>query len=74
LKRPGLLAGTFFAGYGLSRFIVEFVRQPDAQFVTAGNPLGLALEIGGWGLTMGQLLSLPMVLIGALLIARARRG
>lgn len=74
LKRPGLLAGTFFAGYGLARFIVEFVRQPDAQFVTVGNPLGLALEIGGWGLTMGQLLSLPMILIGALLIARARRG
>jgi phosphatidylglycerol:prolipoprotein diacylglycerol transferase len=74
LKRPGLLAGTFFAGYGLSRFIVEFVRQPDAQFVTSGNPLGLALEIGGWGLTMGQLLSLPMILIGVMLIAHARRG
>lgn len=74
LKRPGLVAGTFFAGYGLARFLVEFVRQPDAQFVNAGNPLGLAWHIGGWGLTMGQLLCLPMIAIGALLIARARRG
>lgn len=73
LKRPGLIAGTFFAGYGLSRFIVEFFRQPDAQFVSDGNPLGLAWHIGGWGLTMGQLLSLPMILLGLWLILRTRR-
>jgi phosphatidylglycerol:prolipoprotein diacylglycerol transferase len=73
LKRPGLVAGTFFAGYGLSRFLVEFVRQPDAQFVTDGNPLGLAWHIGGWGLTMGQLLSLPMILAGAWLFRSAMR-
>lgn len=74
LKTPGKIAGTFFAGYGLARFIVEFVRQPDAQFVTVGNPLGLALEFGGYGLTMGQLLSLPMIGFGLWLVRRARHG
>ena len=72
LKRPGLIAGTFFAGYGLARFAVEFVRQPDAQFVSPGNPLGLALHVDGFGLTMGQLLSLPMIALGLWLIATAR--
>ncbi|WP_299368980.1 prolipoprotein diacylglyceryl transferase [uncultured Tateyamaria sp.] len=71
-KRPGLVCGTFLAGYGLARFAVEFVRQPDAQFVSEGNPLGLAWQMGGYGLTMGQILSLPMILIGAWLILRAR--
>ncbi|WP_299970415.1 prolipoprotein diacylglyceryl transferase [uncultured Roseobacter sp.] len=72
LRTPGLVAGTFFAGYGAARFAVEFLRQPDAQFVTAGNPLGLAWHVGGWGLTMGQILSLPMILLGLWLISRAR--
>ena len=73
LKRPGIVAGTFFAGYGLARFLVEFVRQPDAQFVSPGNPLGLAWHVGGYGLTMGQMLSLPMILIGVGLLVYARR-
>jgi phosphatidylglycerol:prolipoprotein diacylglycerol transferase len=72
-KKPGLVCGTFLAGYGLARFAVEFVRQPDAQFVSVGNPLGLAWHMGGYGLTMGQLLSLPMIAIGLWLILRARR-
>ncbi|MEO9575079.1 MAG: prolipoprotein diacylglyceryl transferase [Tateyamaria sp.] len=72
-KRPGLVCGTFLAGYGLSRFAVEFVRQPDAQFVGPANPLGLAWHVGGYGLTMGQLLSLPMIFLGLFLIWRARR-
>ncbi len=71
-KTPGLVSGTFFAGYGLARFMVEFARQPDAQFVTAGNPLGLAWNVGGYGLTMGQILSLPMIALGLYLISRAR--
>jgi len=71
-KTPGLIAGTFFLGYGIARFAVEFVRQPDAQFVSAGNPLGLALEVGGYGLTMGQLLSVPMIGLGLYLIRQAR--
>ncbi|RYG90681.1 prolipoprotein diacylglyceryl transferase [Loktanella sp. IMCC34160] len=72
-KRPWLVSGLFFAGYGLSRFMVEFVRQPDAQFVTPGNPLGLYLHLDGYGLTAGQLLSLPMILIGLWVILRSRR-
>lgn len=73
LTRPGLITGLFFAGYGLARFTVEFVRQPDAQFVSPGNPLGLAWHIDGWGLTMGQILSLPMIVFGLVMIAWALR-
>ena len=73
-KRPGLICGLFFAGYGLGRFIVEFFRQPDAQFVSAGNPLGLAWHINGVGLTQGQALSLPMIAFGLWLAVRARRA
>lgn len=72
LRAPGRIMGSFIAGYGAARFVVEFVRQPDAQFVTDGNPLGLALQIGGYGLTMGQILSLPMLAIGLWFVARAR--
>ena len=72
LKRPGALMGLFLAGYGVARFLVEFVRQPDAQFVTPGNPVGLALQVGGFGLTMGQLLSLPMIAAGLWFLTRAR--
>lgn len=71
-KRPGALMGAFLVGYGIARFLVEFVRQPDAQFVTEGNPVGLALHWGGWGLTMGQLLSLPMIAVGLWFVLRAR--
>ena len=74
LKTPWLLSGIFFAVYGLARFLVEFMRQPDAQFITDGNPLGLILQFGGYGLTMGQLLSLPMIIIGLAVIHRARRA
>jgi len=58
-------SGLFLILYGLSRFIVEFVRVPDEH---------LGYLAGGW-LTMGQLLSLPMILIGAVmfLIAYSRR-
>lgn len=72
LKWPGATAGVFFAGYGLARFAVEFFRQPDAQFITDGNPLGLALHLGGYGLTMGQILSLPMIAVGLFFLLRAR--
>jgi len=73
LRFPGRAMGVFLAGYGLGRFVVEFVRQPDAQFITDGNPLGLAYQIGGYGLTMGQVLSLPMIVVGLWFILRARR-
>jgi len=73
LKKPWLLTGTFFTGYGIARFIVEFFRQPDAQFVSEGNPLGLAFHINGYGLTMGQTLTLPMILIGISVVIWAAR-
>ena len=74
LKVPGRIVGLFIGGYGAARFLVEFVRQPDAQFISDGNPLGLAWQIGGYGLTMGQLLSVPMIAIGIYLWLSARRA
>ncbi|WP_299886441.1 prolipoprotein diacylglyceryl transferase [uncultured Ruegeria sp.] len=72
-RKPGLIMGVFLAGYGASRFIVEFFRQPDAQFVSPGNPLGLAWHVSGYGLTMGQLLSLPMIALGLWFALRPRQ-
>ncbi|MBW3241170.1 prolipoprotein diacylglyceryl transferase [Epibacterium sp. DP7N7-1] len=71
---PGRILGTFLAGYGIGRFIVEFFRQPDAQFISDGNPLGLAWQIGGYGLTQGQALSVPMIALGLWFIQRARHA
>ncbi|RKF16099.1 prolipoprotein diacylglyceryl transferase [Roseovarius spongiae] len=73
LKRPGVITGLFFAGYGVGRFIVEFARQADAQFITPDNPLGHVVQIGGLGLSMGQLLSLPMIVFGLIVAIWARR-
>lgn len=64
LRRPGLALGVFLTGYSLSRFVVEFFRQADAQFITPDNPLGHVLGGPVWGITMGQLLSLPMLAVG----------
>jgi len=61
LARPGYAIGAFLALYALARAFVELFRMPDAH-------IGFL-----WGgLTMGILLSLPMLLIGLALIARAR--
>lgn len=69
LRRPGLLAGIFFVGYGAARMFVELFRVADPQFITPDNPRGAVLA----GLSMGQLLSLPMVLVGLALILWAMR-
>lgn len=61
LKHPGLVGGIFTAGYGITRFLVEYVRAFDAQ-------IGL---IGGI-ITMGQLLSLPMIAAGLILVTLSR--
>jgi phosphatidylglycerol:prolipoprotein diacylglycerol transferase len=62
LKQPGLITGTFMLGYGIARTICELFREPDQQ-------LGFL-----WGhLTMGMLLSLPLMLAGIALIVAARR-
>ncbi|WP_299841498.1 prolipoprotein diacylglyceryl transferase [uncultured Paracoccus sp.] len=74
LMRPGLAFGVFLLGYGLSRMFVELFRVADAQFITPENPLGHVIGGPVWGLSMGQLLSLPMVLIGLFFILRARRA
>ena len=62
-KRPGLIWGVFMAGYGLSRITLENVRVPDAQM--PNFPLGL---------TMGMILSIPMVLAGFWLIWQALKN
>ncbi|PRD45268.1 prolipoprotein diacylglyceryl transferase [Phyllobacterium phragmitis] len=64
LKVSGYISGIFVAGYGLSRIIVEFFREPDPQ---------LGYLFGGW-LTMGMVLSLPMVLIGLWAVLRAKNA
>jgi phosphatidylglycerol---prolipoprotein diacylglyceryl transferase len=62
LRRPGMIGGLFVAGYGLARIVSEQFREPDAHI---GFLAG--------GLTMGMLLSLPMVLAGAIAVVRAWR-
>ena len=58
-KRPrhGVLLGTFLIGYGLIRFTLEFFRNPDPQLGYVLGPF-----------SMGQLLSVPMVLIGIVFV------
>lgn len=60
LRRPGTATGIFLFGYGLSRFFVEFFREPDTYAATLGF------------LTRGMMLSLPMAMLGAALIWRGR--
>lgn len=72
LKTPGALTGLFLAGYGLGRFIVEYFRQADPQFITPDNPLGHVIRLGEAGVTMGQLLSLPMLILGIAILVWAR--
>jgi phosphatidylglycerol:prolipoprotein diacylglycerol transferase len=69
-KRPGLLTGVFAVGYGASRFFVEYFRVPDPQFFSQTNPYGFAFKLGDFGITMGQSLSLPMILGGLVLCIR----
>ena len=59
--QPGKLVGTFLVGYGLCRFSMEWFREPDA-----------GLEHLSWGLTMGQTLTVPMLVGGIYLIATAK--
>jgi phosphatidylglycerol:prolipoprotein diacylglycerol transferase len=62
LKRPGLILGSFITIYGFARITGEFFREPDPQ-------LGFL-----WGgLTMGMLLSVPMIVAGIMIIAAACR-
>nr|NLD40757.1 prolipoprotein diacylglyceryl transferase [Actinomycetales bacterium] len=64
-RRPpmGVVSGWFLIGYGVFRTGIEFVREPDAH---------IGYLFGGW-LTMGMVLSIPMILLGILLLAWAKR-
>lgn len=62
LKQPGFVAGAMVAFYGAARIFVEFFREPDAH---------IGYLVGNW-LTMGMILSLPMVLLGLWAMLRAR--
>ncbi|MEO8531721.1 MAG: prolipoprotein diacylglyceryl transferase family protein, partial [Deltaproteobacteria bacterium] len=73
LTKPWAATGVFFAGYGASRFFVEFFRQADAQFISRDNPMGYVVQLGEFGLSRGQELSLPMIVIGLWLIIRRHR-
>ena len=61
-RAPGSLAGFFLVGYGIARFIGEFFRTPDAGIFGQSTVV-----------SMGQWLSLPMIVAGAYLLLRARR-
>lgn len=61
-KRSGMLAGLFLCGYGCVRFTVEFVREPDTYI----GPIGEVI-------TMGQLLCIPMLMLGVYLISRPQK-
>lgn len=63
-QRPGMLSGLFLAGYAVARMSGELFRQPDTQ-------LGF-ISIFGLDTTMGQLLSLPLLLAGIAMIWWAR--
>jgi phosphatidylglycerol:prolipoprotein diacylglycerol transferase len=62
LASPGLIAGCFLIGYALSRIAVEFYREPDAH---------IGFLFGGW-LTMGMVLSTPMIAVGLWAVFSAR--
>lgn len=64
LKQPGFVAGAMVAWYGASRIFVEFFREPDAH---------IGYLAGGW-LTMGMILSVPMVLLGVWAMLRAQKA
>lgn len=60
--KKGLISGVFLTGYGISRFIVEFFREPDAQ-------LGLLFNF----ISMGQLLCLPMIGFGVYFVVSSKK-
>jgi phosphatidylglycerol:prolipoprotein diacylglycerol transferase len=61
-SRPGILTGVFLGGYAIARMSGELLRQPDANL--GFEPLGFSI----FGMTMGQLLSIPVLVAGIALI------
>jgi phosphatidylglycerol:prolipoprotein diacylglycerol transferase len=66
-RLPGVETGIFLAGYAVARMSGELFRQPDAQ-------LGFLFHIGAFGVTMGEVLSVPVLIAGVLIIVWARRN
>lgn len=66
---PGGYGGLFLLGYGVTRFLIEYLRQPDRQFTGPDDPVGTVFL----GLTMGQTLSSLMVAAGAYFLVRGLR-
>ncbi len=66
-RRPGIETGIFLIGYAIARMSGELFRQPDIQ-------LGFLFYIGGFGVTMGQLLSIPVLVAGMVIIWWMRRA
>ena len=64
LTRPGLITGAFLIGYGVFRAFVELFREPDRQMPEA---------LQGY-VTMGMVLCIPMIALGAYLVWRARKA
>ena len=62
--RPGLLVGVFTTGIATGRFVNEFFREPDAQLAEFARETGLS---------MGQWLTMPMIVAGLILVAIALR-
>ncbi|WP_029031753.1 prolipoprotein diacylglyceryl transferase [Salinarimonas rosea] len=70
-RRPGLVAGVFGIGYAIARIVSEFFREPDPQL---GFLFGREVDVLSGGVTMGMLLSLPLLAGGLVLVALARAG
>ncbi|HZK88861.1 MAG TPA: prolipoprotein diacylglyceryl transferase [Stellaceae bacterium] len=66
-RRPGVETGIFLVGYAVARMSGELFRQPDAQ-------LGFLFFIGQFGVTMGQLLSVPVLIAGLMIVWWAREN
>jgi phosphatidylglycerol:prolipoprotein diacylglycerol transferase len=62
-QRPGIVTGLFLTGYAVARMSGELFREPDAQ-------LGYLV----FGMTMGQLLSVPVLIVGVVIIFWAQRA
>lgn len=70
-RRPGFLAGVFGIGYALARIASEFFREPDPQL---GFLFAREVDALSGGVTMGMLLSVPLLLVGVALVVLARSG
>ncbi|MBZ0134896.1 MAG: prolipoprotein diacylglyceryl transferase [Planctomycetes bacterium] len=70
LKRPGQVAGVFLVLYAIFRIPAELIRQPDTQIdpAQADQLGGTAAFLASLGMTMGQLLSVGIFIVGALML------